>query len=243
MRSVEDIRRRLLETLASAIRNPGMYAGSDAEIDGVLHGLLRDIAFVDERQSDLEAVFGGFAQRGYADHGRLCCSLQLVVRPGVAGIAAPFCSSGELIASTFAELSFRMGYLELDTSPVSSGWDRLQDWLRGARPDKDIRWSDVAGEIGPACLRIGSGRFWTDCYCDGDPQHPWVCFDYHDYLVMASNGVPARWEYDRDPILRSIRSTEGRFEEGWFVTPYGRRFIRPELLHPPAPEAAEGRAT
>jgi hypothetical protein len=192
------------------MKRTGMYARDGREMETVAGQLLRDLCFLDERDSDYEQALERL--RGY----------------GPLGVHGPFTSMfgsapscGAEVASVYAEVFHRLGYLAVDHLIGPAPWRELTAGLRDRFEGRDVRRSEAEAYLGPASLVVDSRVL---CYAAGDPSAGWV------FLDCRADGTrvyqPGRGTYetaaDTDPLIRSVRASASEFEAGLILTLYGK---------------------
>ncbi|MFJ9744021.1 hypothetical protein, partial [Streptomyces sp. NPDC101166] len=143
---------------------PEMWARSGPEMESVAGGRLRDLCYLDDRDDEYE---------------HLRESLRRFGKLGVHGpFAATFGVDGRCtaeVASVYAELYHRFGYLPVERQLDTDEWlplTRVREWAG----DRDFRRSEVEAAFGTPSLRVGTR---VSCYAPAD-QGPWVFFDTWD---------------------------------------------------------------
>lgn len=186
---------------------PGMYAGSGPEMETVAGDRLRDLCFLDERDDEYEHVRESLRRYG-----------KLGVHGPFATIFAPEGRYTDEVASVYAEVYHRMGYLPVERLLDPDEWlplTRLREWVG----ERDMRRSEVEAAFGAPSLRVGSV-----CCCAPADGGQWVFFDCWDEVTLRYAPGEGRFEggFDRDPLVRDIRVPASDFEDGLVLTLYGR---------------------
>ncbi|MGW4121258.1 hypothetical protein [Nocardia sp. NPDC004711] len=208
MRSSEDLKQRWLTEAQQVFARPEMWARSGPEMESVAGGRLRDLCYLDERDDEHEHI-----RELLRDFGKL----------GVHGpFAAVFGVEGRCtaeVASVYAELYHRLGYLLVERLLTADEWlplTRLREWVG----DRDLRRSEVETAFGAPSLRVGKRVL---CYAPADGGQ-WVFFDCWDEPPLRYVPGKGRFDggFDPDPLVRDIRVPAADFEEGLVLTLYGK---------------------
>jgi hypothetical protein len=209
VRSTDDLRSRFLDTVAGAVRRPGMFAVHDQDLDLFFRTWFADLCFLDGDDDRPGQVVEDLAQYGPF------------------GVAGPFRSAfGRSIdfkaevASVWAEVMAHARYYDVPGQVVRTPWDvflaRLSQF-----DERDARASDVWSTLGPPSLVV-DGRVY--CYAPENRRLPWVFFDFvteswqaYDYGLGRN-----RVDVDPDPLLRDVRVPAESFPAGLILTAYGK---------------------
>lgn len=179
-----------------------MFASSGREMQLLADGLLSDLCFLDDRDADYE-------------HARE----ELLHRYGKLGVAGPFeamfdseqCQAE--VASLYAEVFCRLGYLVVDHQVSSGQWRELAAGLRNMFEDQDLRLSEAEAKLGPASLVVNHRVL---CYASSVPGDGWLFVDC--CAERARFYEPGQGSYrvvtDSDPLLRSVRLSAGASKPG-----------------------------
>ncbi|MFF0491728.1 hypothetical protein ACFYTQ_22095 [Nocardia sp. NPDC004068] len=208
MRSSEDLKRRWLTEARQVFARPGMYARSGPEMESVAGERLGDLCYLDERDDEYEQVrkfLRGFGKLGV--HGPFAAVFDVERR----------CT--DEVASVYAEVYHRLGYLPVERLLTAEEWlplTRLREWV-GVR---DVRRGEVEAAFGAPSLLVGRRVL---CYAPADGGR-WVFFDCWDELPRRYAPGKGRFDggFDPDPLVRDIRVPATDFEEGLLLTLYGR---------------------
>lgn len=207
MRTAEEIRERLLGTLDAAVRRPLMYGGADACVQIVLWNLVDALCFIDERDAEAAAIRDNLARRG------LFCSTGIV--GAFRGRIRNVDDFSSEVASVWAELADRFGYLKLARRLEAGEWRRLRAGLRCLCQTTDLTARDVRERFGEPSLVSLS----VYSYAPREPGAQWVHFDFFD----PGGTYGRRAEYR----LRDARLPASTLSRSLVFTPFGARFRRP----------------
>jgi hypothetical protein len=228
VRSAEDLRQRWLDSIPLIMKRTGMYARDGREMETVADQLLRDLCFLEERDSDYEQARERL--RGYG---------QLGVHGPFTSMFGSVRSCAAEVASVYAEVFHRLGYLTVDHLIGPAPWRELTAGLRGRFEGRDVRRSEAEAFLGPASLVVNSRVL---CYAAGDPSAGWVFLDC--WAERTRVYQPERGAYetatDTDPLIRSVRASASEFEAGLILTRYGMvlRWGPGWWIHHPDPHAS-----
>jgi hypothetical protein len=209
VRSNEELRARFLDTVAHALRRPGMFAIHDVDLDRFFGRLFADLCFLDGADDREEGVRNALTWYG---------------QMGVAGpFRAAFGRDGDFrgeVASVWAEILTTSGYCTIAGSPVDMPWESLLDTVTEF-DEQDARASDVRDRLGQPTLVIDDRVY---CYAPADYHLPWVFCDFvFDRREAYVYGTGRNDEsFDPDPLLRNVRVPSDTFRDGLVLTAYGK---------------------
>jgi hypothetical protein len=210
MRDARAIHDRIRFQLRESLRRPRMWHPETQDQAVAWFAQLQMLAWIDERDGAVarergRPVAGGRALPDEVDGVAAALRKALPDEPGVVWEAA----------SVWAEIAWRLGYLELERSmqpaELTSLLGGVHDfWLR-----RDHTSTSLLAELGPPALLIG-GLALEDrptagvlCYASLDRQGPWVCFDFVDD--------------EPHPLLRSVRRSDRPLDDGGLLlTAFGK---------------------
>jgi hypothetical protein len=179
-----------------------MYGGNASGVELRLSSLLDDPCYIDEREAELQQAREELRSR------------RVSTATGVVGAfrwrisyEADFADE---VASVYANLAQRLGYLSLDGELSPSAWYPLTKGLRARCRARDWRVSEVQAAFGPPSLVMGQ----VYAYVKAGDDRAWVCFDF--------DRGSEKWP-ERDYLLREIRTPARTFARELTFTPYGRR--------------------
>ena len=187
-----------------------MYATTGRELQGVSQGLLNDLCFIDERDDDAEAVRDELHRYG-----------KLGVAGALEAVFGNDCSFVAEVASIFAELFHRLGYLEVGRHLPESDWQTAKDGLRDAYEELDVRQSEVTERLGEPSLVVDKRVY---CYVSEGPAS-WLFFDFWEKPVAVYEPSQGRFVQARsndDLLLRNVRTPSKGFDAGLVLTLYGK---------------------
>ncbi|MFI7678188.1 hypothetical protein [Actinophytocola sp. NPDC049390] len=208
MRTAEDLRRRWHDRVRLVFARVGMYATTGHEMQLYAETLLDDLCFLDERDDEFRA-----ATEELRRHGKL----------GVHGpFAALFGAEGRYVpevASVFAEVYHRLGYLSVDRLLTVEEWAPFAD-VRDWVGERDIRRGEVVATFGAPSLVVDKQVL---CYAPADGSG-WVFVDCWDERTPRYEPGLGRFDVpvEDDPLVRDVRVPADTFEDGLVLTLLGR---------------------
>lgn len=143
-------------------------------------------------------------------------------------------------ASVWAQVAFRLGYLQLDRTLNLAEWETIASSINRFRSG-DWHQEEVTALFGLPSFVIGSLKkdHRCQCYATADPEQPWFFFDYEFWQVgyadlaygsnvfpyeMTIGGKPWNEHPDlKNPLLRDVRIPAPNFEERLVLTEYAHR--------------------
>ena len=216
MRAIEEMHRRKLELVEFMLTRPGMF-GSGRALELAYRTEFGDIAFIEERETELEAAYTEWERNGY----RTCRGFT-----GAFETTPPFDEHAtDELALTFAEIAWQMGWITLPRLLSADEWTTLH----ASFPLKAIRrdWTpdEVLRLAGPPSFQFGSHWRRRRAYASTDKRGGWICFEFEPKLdkpkgKRRSELLPTPEEVDLR--LRSIRRTKRYFTDSIALTPFGR---------------------
>jgi hypothetical protein len=212
MRSVEQVRTRLLERLQAAVRRPRMWGGRDHEVHTVLHALLDELCFIDEREEELDLAIRGLHSR------------QLFRSTGIRGafdeVLRDVPDFSHEVASVFAEIAGWLGYLALARRLPVPEWQLLQEELPSWCQERDRSPTEVTARFGEPSLVSGS----VACYAPEDPRGGWIFFDF----CPGKTGLDEHGNFfRREDVLRDVRIPAADLTPRFHFTPHGHSHACP----------------
>jgi hypothetical protein len=207
--SLDQVRQYHLGRLNDALRRPGMWG---REI--TLRLFLDAVAFVDglgevwQREQDTLRTRGAFNALG--------------VHGAFADVLPGYDDAGAAVASVYAEIAWRHGWLTVDRVMPDGDHQRLCDdvvqWCA-----RDRLLDEVLSELGPPSVWCGGGnlRFSkTLAYAAADPGWGLVCLHFAGtYEWDAPQPQP-----ESQPVLLAVRHGDGSFFDTFTVTPTGAAY-------------------
>jgi hypothetical protein len=207
-RTVADVRGYLADELNSALRRPSMYGGESA-----LLIFFDAMAFVDDRERDWRGELDALRNRGAS------------VSTGASGAVEQVLGerSEYVMASVYADLAHRHGWLKLDRPLGFAEYDRIRRDVE-AWCSSDRTMSGTLAEFGPPSILVGGNnpRYpKTIGYGTAQTDQPLV------FLHLWNGTEPAAaspWPPDHaEPLLLAARRPGERFLDEFVFTPMGAR--------------------
>jgi hypothetical protein len=213
MKTIEETRANILEHFQHSLRRPFMYGGMN-----VVRAIFEKLIFIDENETAYESTIGNE-------------SFVRFFGPG--WVAAPFWWKfggkydryNNELGSVYAEIGFRLGYLELDRILSAGEWEMLRKGLRDRVRKRDWTASEILEEFGPASFKTGWSVNQVLCYSNGIIDNDWIYFDFEakrEDPKSPGSGWPADDRSIPDPPLRDVRLPAKDFSHSLVLTPYGR---------------------
>jgi hypothetical protein len=213
VRSIKEVRQAKLNELSHMIQRPELWAFDGRSIQTLIHGAIRDLCFIDEREAEYSA-------KG-----------EVLYRYGKLGVAGAFqavfgetCNYTAEVASVFAEIACALSYLQPARRLSAVEWSSLIASIHDKFEEVDIRRSAVLEQIGEPSFDVGNRVL---CYA-GPSTGDWVAFDCWEettskYVVEdghLNHGFFA--QHEEDPLLRCVRIPADSFNESLVMTIYGK---------------------
>lgn len=192
--------------LDGAVRRPRMYGGSDFGVELVFRNLLADLCFIDEREKELDRAFKSLSERGHF--------LATGLLGGLGSRIQDVPDLSHEIASVYAEIAARLGFLSLQRRLSSSEWRLLRRGLRSRCRERDWRATQVRATFGEPSLVSDS----VYCYAPQDLEAGWVFFDF---CSPSDDCVTSRAH-----ILRDVRLPAVSLAREFTFTPHGLQHKR-----------------
>ena len=205
-RTVADVRGYLLSELNSALRRTGMYGGETA-----LRLYFDAVAYTDEREQDWRRETDLLHERG------------AYVSTGVSGAVERVLGerSEYVMASVYAGLAHRYGWLTLDRTLETAEYDRirkaLEPWC-----ESDRTMSETLTEFGTPSIQVGGDNpRYSKSFGYGTADQPLIFF--HLWNGTEPNAA-STWPPDHpEPLLRAASRPGDRFLDEFVFTPRGAR--------------------
>jgi hypothetical protein len=189
MRTIEEVRERLIRTFEHAFLRPGMWGGSDWHIQESLEDKLKLICWIDEREDHLQSARQCYPSRD------------------VMGIIGDFASQhfnwpsyGNEVASYYAQIVHELGYWHPSRLLDTSDWEHLRESLDESFFERDWTESEVLARFGPSSCTMGGGFSVVHAYAPSISREPWIYFDFARKLRPSNLE-----EWIADPPLRNVR--------------------------------------
>lgn len=168
MKTSQELKDRKLNILKYSVIRPEMYAHDHFGVESFFRFLLDDLAFIDEKEDDLETHLNYLNEK------------ELFSASGVAGHLLRYFSKVDSVsketASIYSEISYNLGYLELDTLLSLKDWENIFNTIRDQCKNQDLRLEDLVNQFGPPSLAIGSAWQQVHCYVCDDKNKEWIFF-------------------------------------------------------------------
>ena len=212
MRTADEIRARLLDDLNHALTHLSMYGGEVAA-----RQLLSDITFVDEREHEFKSHMQVLQDRG------------AFLSTGVEGAFSyrmqlkPTCA---LIGSVYAEVAFKMGYLQTKRILTGREFKALKAGLRKTCRTRDMNADDVKAEFGIPSWSVKGNPFypWVYMYLSNESEDGVIAFDFwNEFGNDPKRKREVYGKYGATPVLQNIRIRGPRFVREFTFTPLGRK--------------------
>ncbi|MFB8029475.1 MULTISPECIES: hypothetical protein [unclassified Streptomyces] len=218
-RTVQDVSSYLVTHLNAALRRPGMYGGELA-----IRLYLDAVAFVDN------------AEKAWQEEQESLRTRTAFFSTGVGGAFKDLWGEAHegSVASVYAEIAHRQGWLRLDRTLTSAEFAQIRrtsdTWC-----GKDRLLSDIVTAFGPPSLLFGPSspeHPKTLAYATDRSDDPLLCFHLWNGL-SPSPGSPAA-SLRAEPVLWAIRVGGTLFTDGFTFTPEGaaRRSSGPGRTEP-----------
>ncbi|MEW2625896.1 hypothetical protein [Streptomyces sp. NPDC048106] len=205
-RTAQEVRDYLLTHLNDALRRPGMYGGEMA-----LRLYLDAVAFMDASEQAWQQELKDLrTRRGFAP-------------TGVSGAFQDLWGDTHegAVASVYAEIAHRQGWLRLDRTLTSAEHDEIrrvsETWCR-----KDRLLSDVVTAFGPPSVLFGSNNPnypKTLAYATDRRDDTLLCFHLWNSFVPSPSSSSV--SVHAEPVLWAFRDGGTLFTDGFTFTPEG----------------------
>jgi hypothetical protein len=215
VRSINEVRRAKLDELKLIVRRPDAWADDGRSAQTLIHGMIGDLCFIDEREAEYSA------------------ECQVLYRYGKLGVAGAFkavfgetCNYSAEVVSVFAEIACSLGYLEPARRLSVIEWQSLSGSIHDQYEEVDLRRSTVLEQFGEPSFDVGNRVL---CYA-GPANRDWVAFDCWEettrrYMIEDGNHQPGflpQGEGEDNPLLRCVRIPADSFNESLIMTIYGK---------------------
>ena len=214
VRPVEEVRARLVERLDHALRRPEMWAPVDG-LDGFFEGLLRDLAFIDEVEEGLaEAIAATVEGKGLKS--------PVGMRGPLAGLMSGNAIAA-VIASLWADVAWRFGWLHLDARATPEDWEAARIRLETAVIHGLTGAQALALLEGPPSFE---GREWFALVAE---DGRWLYFDLDVWRPPSERHPEGRYVPAGEARVRHVRVPAPSFAAGLLVTPHAAHEARPAV--------------
>ena len=210
MRSAVEIRDYHLEYLNGALLRLSMYGDELAA-----RCFLSHVAFVDEREDELNSHFDALDERG------------ATTSLGVAG-AFERCTGRKAtdveVASVYAEIAFRMGYLETNRILRTSEFDSLRKDLSDICQSRDFDADEVLSTFGAPSWTSKASRPWPNVYLylASELEDGAIAFDFWNAPDHGQGAGTVKGKLRDIPVLRNVRIRGPVFAREFTFTPIWR---------------------
>lgn len=221
MRTVAEIRERLLEDLRFTVWRPTMSSGNADASEVLLLRLVDTLCFIDGREDDWAAVRGAFVTgcrwvRGHFEFQH-----------------RPFPDFVNEVASVYAEVAFRLGYFRPARLLSEAEMDRLAAAVSGTEfLTRDWTESELHAAFGPPSHEVVGGFTTVASYGCEAPAAKWVFFDLARRLPWVEDWLPV-------PLVRDFRDG---YHNRMHLLPVGERWAgggsAPDFTRQAEPSAA-----
>jgi len=209
-------------------------------VDQEVGGWLSDMLFIDERFGAWEAEKKRLAATGrYSMLGVRGPFAWGLPRPLRADFSRPMAME---CMSVFAEVLWRLGYLQVSRELPANEWRGMREMLQ-LLTRGEWHAADVTERFGEPSLLINGGNPLRQCQCyaSTDKGAGFICFDYEFMLEGYAGAAPGTeedpetpliegkpWHKHPDhaggnPLLRDARFPAATFEAGLVLTEYAKR--------------------
>ncbi|MGW3133606.1 hypothetical protein [Streptomyces sp. NPDC001123] len=206
-RTVQEVLDYLVTRLNGALRRPGMYGGELA-----IRLFLDAVAFADAAEQAWQKELEGLRTR------------RALSATGVAGAFLDLWGDAHegSVASVYAEIAHRQGWLRLDRTLTSAEHDAIRrvsaTWCR-----KDRLLSDIVTAFGPPSVLFGGNNPnypKTLAYATDRPDDGLLCFHLWNSFVPSPS--PSSASVHAEPVLWAFRDGGTLlFTDGFIFTPEG----------------------
>ncbi|MFE9796561.1 hypothetical protein ACFYRL_33065 [Streptomyces goshikiensis] len=205
-RTAQEVREYLLTHLNDALRRPGMYGGEAA-----LRLYLGAVAFAADAEQEWQEELK---------------DLQTRRGPSSSGVRGAFQdlwgdAHEGAVASVYAEIAHRQGWLRLDRTLTSAEYDEIrrisESWCR-----EDRLLSDVVTRFGPPSILFGGNNPnypKTLAYATGRRDDTLLCFHLWNSFVPSPSSPSA--PVHAEPVLWAFRDGGTLLTDGFSFTPEG----------------------
>jgi len=209
-RDADDIRAYLRDRVNSAVRRLGMFGG---ELSMIL--LSEALAYASGQEQQWERQRAALKDReGFYPTG---------VTGAVQDILRRDDQPDDAVASVYAELAHRNGWLNLDRALTKAKYDNLSTQV-ASMCRRDWTMTELRLRLGAPSVLCGGGnpRFpSTLVYLAEDPERPAVCLHFWN----GTDERTGQWPKFSEPLLFAVRHGSGRFRESFTFTPAGTAHV------------------
>lgn len=205
MKTIGELRARILDELAKALECPALFACCSSDLAGLYWHRLGLLCFMDDRENELASEKRRLIQLRVHYPPTLVDGVGEALRQILPDIEDIYCEA----ASVYAEVAWRLGYFTVTRTLSAKQYAELVAFIGGSWDQDDWTPTQMAERFGPPSFVVGSD--WVSCYASADPAQAWVCFD-----------MP----HGSGELIRSVRHTVRSLDAGLRLTPHGRSQTR-----------------
>ncbi|MER7441556.1 hypothetical protein [Micromonospora avicenniae] len=206
--SLEEIRDYHVTRLNLALRRPGMWGR-----ETTLRLFMDAVAFVDGLDEVWQAEQEQLRARG--------AFTSLGVHGAFADVLPGYLDDGSAVASVYADIAWRHGWLRVDRTFPTDDHQRLRDGAsRWCDRDRDL--DEILAELGPPSVLLGpsSPRNPKVLAYAADRSHGLVCLHFASIYDRTTRQVKS----DSPPGLVAVRYGDGVFLDSFTFTPAGTAY-------------------
>ena len=213
VKSSEEIRAYFLDLLNLALPRLGMYGEYTAQL------FLSHLAFIDAREAEFNDYMKMLRARG------------AFTPLGVGGAFSQYThlrTQDNEIGSVYAEIAFRMGYLNTNRILNKREFESLRLGLRKTCRSRDFNTADVVTEFGAPSWTAGNNSFYPQVYvyfCN-ELDHGMIAFDFWNVVFYDEKIEKTCGKFGDLPVLRNIRIRGATFSREFTFSPIGRKITR-----------------
>jgi len=219
MRSIEEVRTYFLNLFDHAAKRSSMYGG-----ELFLHNCLNHLAFVDQTESILQREMQRLKDWGAYN----ACGATGAFKCAT-GISQPEME----VASLYAELAFRMGYLQLDRYLSPKEFQMCRQRIDRKFSERDWAVDEIKMEFGKPSWATGTNPYYPCvlAYASAEVSDGWVFFDFwNEFASTKSSHVIGK--YGPAPMLRYIRRPAVSFRKSFIRTAFAKRHFHRKRARP-----------
>ncbi len=205
MRTIEAVKANYTKILARALKRPGMYLG-----ESLISEYLQLLCFIDEKEELYKCELDKFVKKGTKSNSGVAGAFEMIL--------GKYQRDAHDVASIYAELAFKLGYLKLThflTNLEYSTACKRSDSLS----KKDWTTLGIIDELGtPSWSNCNPNRHYscTFVYTTENPIEQWIFFDFwNDFSKIETH----------PPQLRNIRIPSNKFKNSFKFTPFGTQLL------------------
>jgi hypothetical protein len=202
---LDELRGFQIDRLNDALRRPGMWGG-----ETTIRLFLDMVAFADGLDEAWRAEQQTLRDRGAFN--------AVGVHGAVTELMPGYRDDGTTVASVYADIAWRHGWLTVDRTLPDPDLGPLRDHP-GLWCTQDRNLDDVLTDLGPPSVLFGGGNpryAKTLAYASADRIQPLVCLHFaaaYDWDTPSAESEP--------PVLVAVRHGEGPFHNSFAFTPAG----------------------